>query len=85
MLTFLINLFRGSSTLVTLERKRHGILSTFYKMSTELAALHDEQITAIKNLEVRLAELESEKREVEQMALSTEKTVAQISKIIGQS
>jgi len=54
-------------------------------MSTELSTLHDEQITAIRNLEVKLAELESEKREVEQMALGTEKTIAQISKIIGQS
>ncbi len=85
MLTFLINLSRGSSILATLERKRHDILSAFYKMSTELSTLHDEQITAIRNLEVKLAELESEKREVEQMALGTEKTIAQISKIIGQS
>lgn len=85
MLTFLINLFKGSSTLATLERKKHNILSTFYKMSTELTALHKEQIIAIENLQVKLDELENEKDELEQMALSTEKTVAQISKIIGQS
>lgn len=86
MLTFLINLFRGNSnTIAGLDRKRHYILSSFYKMSRELATLHDEQITAIRNLEVKLAELESEKREVEQMARSTEKTVAQIQKIVGES
>ena len=85
MLTFLINLFKGSSTLATLERKKHNILSTFYKMSTELTALHKEQIIAIENLQVKLDELENEKDELEQTALSTEKTVAQISKIIGQS
>jgi len=85
MLRFLINLFKGSSTLATLERKKHNILSTFYKMSTELTALHKEQIIAIENLQVKLDELENEKDEVERMALSTEKTVAQISKIIGQS
>lgn len=85
MLTFLINLFKGSSPLVTLERKKHNILSTFYKMSIELTALHKEQIIAIENLQVKLDELENEKYEVERMALSTEKTVAQISNIIGQS
>jgi len=85
MLRFLINLFKGSSTLATLERKKHNILSTFYKMSTELTALHKEQIIAIENLQVKLDELENEKDEVERMALSTEKTVAQFSKIIGQS
>lgn len=85
MLTFLINLFKRSSALATLERKKHDILSTFYKMSIELTALHKEQVIAIENLQLKLAELENEKREVEKMALSTEKTVDQISKIIGES
>lgn len=82
MLSSLLSRFNSGSTVDSLRQRKDSILASFHGMLAQLNDLRSEQLHAAALLEEQINTLKAEQEAIEQMALSTEKTINKINQLI---